>query len=73
MRIRTEGLAIIALAVLTGAACSKAEQGASAPQQILRFPVFQDPKSWDPAEASSEAETSSHRTCSTTCGASTTV
>ncbi|HEX6539283.1 MAG TPA: ABC transporter substrate-binding protein [Candidatus Dormibacteraeota bacterium] len=43
--------------MLTGAACSKAEQGASAPQQILRFPVFQDPKSWDPAEASSEAET----------------
>ena len=42
---------------LAGAACSGAQQTTLASKQVLRFPVFQDPQSWDPAESSAEFET----------------
>ena len=56
------GIGLGVLGLLTAAACgststSTSTSGALASSQVLKFPVFQDPGTWDPGEMDAEVDT----------------
>ena len=61
-RFKIGGLGVGLLGLLTVAACgggssSSSSGGALASSQVLKFPVYQDPKTWDPGIADAEVDT----------------
>jgi oligopeptide transport system substrate-binding protein len=58
-RFTIGGIGVAVLGLLTAAACGSASGTVSttlASSQVLHFPVFQDPGSWDPGEESAEVD-----------------
>ena len=57
------GIGLGVLSLLTAAACgsssspSSSSSGTLASSQVLHFPVFQDPGTWDPGEMDAEVDT----------------
>jgi oligopeptide transport system substrate-binding protein len=50
------GLAGLVTVAACGSSSTSSSSGGPAASQVLKFPVFQDPTTWDPAEASHEVD-----------------
>lgn len=59
LKIAGLGLGILSLAVVAacGSGSSSSPGGALAAKQVLKFPVYQSPGTWDPGEADAEVDT----------------
>jgi oligopeptide transport system substrate-binding protein len=57
MKIPRRFIALSGAAFILLAACGTSSGGGLASKQILRFPVFQDPKTFDPGQADAEVDT----------------
>jgi len=59
-RFKIGGMALGIVSIVTVVACgggSSSSSGALATNQLLKFPTFQDPKTWDPGIADAEVDT----------------